>query len=166
MAASEELGIKGIHNFHFFVEKPERSFDFYTRGFGWNEVAKSSAEMEERSGQQSKVYAAGDIDVLVSTPQNDSCRAARYLRRHPAGVGSISFEVEDIDRAYKFLVVSNTSVLPLLWVMYRFASFKKQTGKASPPALKVSTETAVARTTTSTFLTSTISHVMLRRWLL
>ena len=104
MAASEELGIKGIHNFHFFVEKPERSFDFYTRGFGWNEVAKSSAEMEERSGQQSKVYAAGDIDVLVSTPQSESCRAARYLRRHPAGVGSISFEVEDIDRAFKFLV--------------------------------------------------------------
>ena len=69
MAASEELGIKGIHNFHFFVEKPERSFDFYTRGFGWDEVAKSSDEMEARSGQKSKVYAAGDIDVLVSTPQ-------------------------------------------------------------------------------------------------
>ena len=59
MAASEELGIKGIHNFHFFVEKPERSFDFYTRGFGWDEVAKSSDEMEARSGQKSKVYAAG-----------------------------------------------------------------------------------------------------------
>lgn len=104
MAASEALGIKGIHNFHFLVSDPARSFDFYTRGFGWTKKAFSDAEMVQRTGQESNVYAAGDIDVVVSTPQNETCRAARYLRRHPAGVGSISFEVEDIEQTYRFLV--------------------------------------------------------------
>ena len=103
MAASEELGILGVDSFHYFVRHPERSHQFYTERFGWQEVARASDPMAIATGQRSRVYQAGTIRVVVSTPERPGCRAARYLRRHPAGVGSITFRVADLDRAWAFL---------------------------------------------------------------
>ena len=60
--------------------------------------------MVERTGQQCTVYQSGAIRVAVSTPENETCRAGRYLRRHPAGIGSMTFEVEDIERTWNFLL--------------------------------------------------------------
>ena len=104
MAASEELGIIGVDSVHYFVHKPDRSHRFYTELFGWQPVAISGEEMTARSGQQCTVYQGGDIRVAVSNPLNDTCRAARYLRRHPAGIGSMTFLVEDIDKTWNFLL--------------------------------------------------------------
>lgn len=103
MAASEELGILGVDSWHYFVRQPERSRNFYERGFGWREVARAGADLVERSGQRSTVYQSGDVRVVVSTPEDDRCRAARYLKRHPAGVGTVTFLVEDIERTWRFL---------------------------------------------------------------
>ena len=103
MAASEELGILGVDSYHFFVSDPVRSRRFYEEAFGFQPIARSSAAMTEETGQASTVYAAGAVRVAVSSPVRDTCRAARYLRRHPAGIGSITFEVEDLDRAWRFL---------------------------------------------------------------
>ncbi|MFT5432080.1 MAG: 4-hydroxyphenylpyruvate dioxygenase [Myxococcota bacterium] len=103
VAASEELGIIGVDSFHFFVHEPERSDGFYRNGFGWVPVARSGDTMSERTGQQSTVYGGGDIRVVVSHPTSDTCRAARYLRRHPDGIGSMTFEVTDIERTWDFL---------------------------------------------------------------
>ncbi|MFT7624748.1 MAG: 4-hydroxyphenylpyruvate dioxygenase [Myxococcota bacterium] len=104
MAASEELGILGIDSVHYFVHEAERSRRFYADAFGWGPVARSSAQMNEATGQKSTVYQGGDIRVVVSTPDRPSCRAARYLTRHPAGIGSLTFEVEDLDRTWAFLL--------------------------------------------------------------
>jgi 4-hydroxyphenylpyruvate dioxygenase len=104
MAASEELGLKGLHSFHYFVHQAERSHEFYTQKFGWSEIARSNAQMQELTGQKSRVYQGGGVRVCVSTPITDTCRAARYLRRHPAGIGSLSFEVEDIDKTWEVLL--------------------------------------------------------------
>ncbi len=103
MAASEELGILGVDSYHYFVSDPERSKAFYRDMFGWTPVAKSGSDMDERSGQACTVYQGADIRVAVSSPTNDTCRAGRFLKRHPAGIGSMSFEVEDLDRAWRFL---------------------------------------------------------------
>jgi 4-hydroxyphenylpyruvate dioxygenase len=103
MAASEELGILGVDSWHYFVRNPERSRTFYERGLGWREVARASDSLVEATGQRSRVYQSGEVRVVVSTPENDKCRAARYLRRHPAGVGSVTFAVEDIERTWRFL---------------------------------------------------------------
>lgn len=103
MAASEELGIVGVDSFHYFVRKPERSRVFYEHGFGWRPVARSGEKLVAASGQASTVYQSGDVRVVVSTPENDTCRAARYLKRHPAGVGSLTFAVEDLDRTWNFI---------------------------------------------------------------
>lgn len=103
MAASEELGILGVDSWHYFVRNQARSRTFYERGFGWQEVARASESLVEATGQRSVVFQSGEARVVVSTPERDGCRAARYLKRHPAGVGSVTFAVEDIDRTWRFL---------------------------------------------------------------
>jgi 4-hydroxyphenylpyruvate dioxygenase len=99
----ENIGIIGYDSFHFVVENLERSREFYTRRFGFKEVARSSPALSERGGQESVVFGAGDVRVCVSTPLTQRSKAARYLRRHPDGVMSLSFRVESLDHTMAFL---------------------------------------------------------------
>jgi 4-hydroxyphenylpyruvate dioxygenase len=103
MAAKEHLGLIGYDSFHFVVENLERSRAFYTQRLDFKEVARASDELVQRGGQQSTVYGAGDVRVVVSTPLSQQSKASRYLRRHPSGVMSLSFRVEDLDRTMAFL---------------------------------------------------------------
>jgi 4-hydroxyphenylpyruvate dioxygenase len=99
----ENLGLIGYDSFHFVVENLDRSREFYTRRFGFKEVAKASDDLVERSGQRSVVFGAGDARVCVSIPLSDKSKAARYLKRHPAGVMSLSFRVKDLDQTAAYL---------------------------------------------------------------
>lgn len=103
MAASEELGIVGLDFAHYMVSNPTRSQRFYTELFGFQPVYRSTGEMVERTGQSSTVYRAGDTQIAVSHPVADGCRAQRYLSRHPAGIGSLTFRVDSAQKAYEFL---------------------------------------------------------------
>lgn len=100
---ADSLGIKGYDSFHFVVEDLERSRAFYIDKFGFEQVARSSEALTARSGQEARVYGAGDVRVCVSAPKNEGSKAARYLKRHPAGVMSLSFEVEDLDHTLRVL---------------------------------------------------------------
>ncbi len=115
MAASEELGINGVHSFHYFVNDDERARGFYQDRLGWRPSFRTSKPVAERTGQRSTVYTAGDIRVAVSTydPNHTGSmpRAKRWLRRHPEGIGSISFAVEDLDRTWNFL--ANREATPI-----------------------------------------------------
>jgi len=103
MGREHSIGITGYDSFHFVVENLERSREFYTRRFGFKEVAKASSELCARGGQESVVFGAGDVRVCVSTPLSQKSKAARYLRRHPDGVMSLSFRVESLDHTMAFL---------------------------------------------------------------
>src|SRR5262245_55220179 len=107
----ESLGILGFDSFHFAVENLERSRRFYTGHFDFEEVARAGHRLVERSGQSSAVFGAGDVRVCVSTPLHEDCKAARYLRRHPAGIMSLSFRVEDLDRTLRVLEARGAAVL-------------------------------------------------------
>jgi len=100
---NEQLGLVGYDSFHFVVENLERSRRFYTEKLDFKEVARASDDLVQRSGQQSVVFGAGDVRVCVSTPLSQRSKAARYSRRHPAGVMSLAFRVEDLDRAAAYL---------------------------------------------------------------
>src|SRR5690242_7683383 len=100
---NESLGVLGFDSFHFAVENLERSRLFYTDRFDFDEVARAGHLLVQRSGQVSAVFGAGEVRVCVSTPLHEDCKAARYLRRHPAGIMSLSFRVEDLDRTYRIL---------------------------------------------------------------
>jgi 4-hydroxyphenylpyruvate dioxygenase len=102
-ARADHIGILGYDSLHFVVENLERSRRFYNEMFDFKEVARAGDELTARSGQQSTVFGAGDVRVCVSTPLAERSKAARFLRRHPAGVMSLSFRVKNLDDTMRFL---------------------------------------------------------------
>jgi 4-hydroxyphenylpyruvate dioxygenase len=97
------IGILGYDSFHFVVENLERSRAFYTQKLDFKEVARASDALVQRSGQQAVVFGAGDARVCVSSPLNQASKASRYLKRHPAGVMSLSFRVKNLNETIAFL---------------------------------------------------------------
>jgi 4-hydroxyphenylpyruvate dioxygenase len=97
------LGIKRLLGLHYYVRDLERSRDFYVKKLGFYEFGRSSPELEQRGHQRSFVFQSGDIVVTCSTPVGEGGRAYRYLSKHPDGVGTIAFEVEDIRRTFELL---------------------------------------------------------------
>ena len=103
MAKLESLGIKRIEGIHYYVHDLERSRRFYCGLFDFAETWRSSPELEREGRQRSAVFEAGDIKVTCSQPLGDGGRAARFLAKHPDGVGTLIFEVEDIERTFRLL---------------------------------------------------------------
>ena len=103
MFQKESLGIKRLESLHYYVHNLERSHRYYTQQLDFACVAKSGQDLEERGHQRSEVYAAGNCMVMCSAPKGEGGRAWRFLQKHPDGVGSLIFEVEDIQRAWDFL---------------------------------------------------------------
>ena len=97
------LGIKRLLGLHYYVRNLERSRDFYVNKLGFQEAGKSSAELEQSGHQRSIAFQSGDIVVTCSTPVGEGGRAHRYLSKHPDGVGTIAFEVDDIERTFSIL---------------------------------------------------------------
>jgi 4-hydroxyphenylpyruvate dioxygenase len=103
MTKLESLGIKRIEGIHYYVHDLERSRRFYTQLLDFAETWRSGPELEARGRQRSACFSAGNIDVVCSAPIGEGGRAARFLAKHPDGVGTLIFEVEDIERAFRML---------------------------------------------------------------
>jgi len=102
-AKLESLGIQRIEGIHYYVHDLERSRRFYTGLLDFAETWRSSPELEAGGRQRSAVFEAGRIRVTCSTPLGEGGRAARFLAKHPDGVGTLIFEVEDIDTTFRLL---------------------------------------------------------------
>jgi 4-hydroxyphenylpyruvate dioxygenase len=103
MAKLESLGIKRLEGIHYYVRDLERSRQFYTGRLDFAETWRSSAELERRGRQRTACFSAADINVVCSAPLGTGGRASRFLSKHPDGVGTLIFEVEDIDRTFRLL---------------------------------------------------------------
>jgi 4-hydroxyphenylpyruvate dioxygenase len=103
MAKIESLGIKRLEAVHYYVRNLARSQRFYTELMGFAEVGRSSRALEQHGHQTSRLFVAGDCRILVSAPLDNTARAARFLRKHPEGVGTLIFEVEDAQHAFDLL---------------------------------------------------------------
>lgn len=103
MGNAPALGIRRIEAIHYYVRDLERSRRFYTEKLDFAEVARSSEELAQRGRQDALVFDAGACRIICSSPRGVGGRAHRYLQKHPDGVGSIVFEVEDIERAFALL---------------------------------------------------------------
>jgi len=99
----ESLGIKRLEGIHYYVRDLERSRQFYCGKLDFTETWRSSPELEETGHQRSACFSAGNINVLCSTPLGNACRASRFLAKHPDGVGTLIFEVEDIEKTFRLL---------------------------------------------------------------
>ena len=103
MAEVAPLGIRRIEALHYYVRDLERSRRFYTEKLDFAEVGKSGVELVEGGHQKALVFEAGACRVVCSSPVGDGGRADRFLKKHPDGIGSIVFEVEDAERAFSLL---------------------------------------------------------------
>jgi 4-hydroxyphenylpyruvate dioxygenase len=103
MEAIAPLGIRRIEALHYYVRDLERSRRFYTEKLDFAEVGRSGSELVEGGHQQALVFEAGTCRVVCSSPVGEGGRADRFLKKHPDGIGSIVFEVEDIDRTFSLL---------------------------------------------------------------
>ncbi|HLM42268.1 MAG TPA: VOC family protein, partial [Myxococcaceae bacterium] len=103
MAKLESLGIKGLESVHWYVHDLERSRRFYVDGLDFAEQGVSSPELEQKGKQKSAVFQAGNVVLVVSQPVGEGGRAWRFLRKHPDGVGTLNYQVEDIDKTYRLL---------------------------------------------------------------
>jgi 4-hydroxyphenylpyruvate dioxygenase len=103
MAVVAPLGIRRIEALHYYVRDLERSRRFYTEKLDFAEVGKSSVELAEGGRQHSLVFEAGACRVVCSSPLGEGGRADRFLKKHPDGIGSIVFEVDDAERVFSLL---------------------------------------------------------------
>lgn len=103
MTKPEPIGLKKLEAIHYYVHDLARSRRFYCDRMDFAEVAHSGVALSAEGRQESVLFAAGDCTVLVSAPAGEGGRAARYLKKHPDGVGTLIFEVEDAARAFAIL---------------------------------------------------------------
>ena len=99
----EPLGIIRVEALHYYVHDLDRSRRFYLDRMDFAELAVSSPELERDGRQRSAVFQAGDVRILCSQPVGEGGRAWRYLRKHPDGIGTVVFEVEDAGRCFRLL---------------------------------------------------------------
>lgn len=97
------LGLLGIDAIHYYVRDLERSRRFYVDLLDFSEVAESSSRLTEGGHQRSVIFQAGQCRVVCSTPVGPGGRAARFLEKHPDGVGSIVIGVEDAEHVFRVL---------------------------------------------------------------
>jgi 4-hydroxyphenylpyruvate dioxygenase len=103
MARVDPIGIVRLEAIHYYVHDLERSRRFYLQRMDFAEVAVSTPELERPGKQRSAVFEAAGARVVCSAPAGEGGRAWRWLRSHPDGVGSLVFEVEDAERAFRLL---------------------------------------------------------------
>ena len=127
--ALESIGLVRLEGLHYYVHDLERSRRFYRERLDFAEVAVSGAELEQSGRQRSALFEAGEVRVLCSAPVGPGGRAARWLRLHPDGVGSVIFEVEDAGHA--FAVLEGRGGTPTSEVL----DFKHQGGRFSTFAI-------------------------------
>jgi 4-hydroxyphenylpyruvate dioxygenase len=103
MTKPAPIGLKRLEGIHYYVHDLERSRRFYTGKLDFAETWRSSPELERTGRQRSACFAAGNIQVLCSSPIGEGGRAHRFLSKHPDGVGTLIFEIEDAARAFALL---------------------------------------------------------------
>jgi 4-hydroxyphenylpyruvate dioxygenase len=97
------LGIEKLLGLHYYVHDLERSRRFYVDALDFAEIGCSSESLERDGRQRSTVFSAGEIVIACSAPLGKGGRADRYLDKHPDGIGTIAFQVRDIQRAFDTL---------------------------------------------------------------
>jgi len=97
------IGIKKLEGIHWYVHDLERSRQFYTGKLDFAETWRSSPDLEKQGKQKAACFEAGNVRVVCSSPVGEGGRAARFLGKHPDGVGTLVFEVADIEKTFKLI---------------------------------------------------------------
>jgi 4-hydroxyphenylpyruvate dioxygenase len=97
------LGIRRIESLLYYVHDLDRVGRFFTEQLDFAEIGRSTAKLDEEGRQRSAAYQAGDCLFVCCEPIGEGGRAARFLKKHPEGIGTIVYEVEDIAHTFHLL---------------------------------------------------------------
>jgi 4-hydroxyphenylpyruvate dioxygenase len=103
MSNLEPLGIRRVESIHYYVHDLDRSRRFYAELMDFAELGVSSPELTKAGKQKSVVFGAGDVRVICSMPDGEGGRAHRFLKKHPDGIGTITYEVEDVEKTFRLI---------------------------------------------------------------
>jgi 4-hydroxyphenylpyruvate dioxygenase len=67
------------------------------------ELGGSSGALTKAGRQRSLAFGAADVRIVVSEPVGEGGRAARWFKKHPDGVGTVCFEVDDVEKCFRLL---------------------------------------------------------------
>jgi 4-hydroxyphenylpyruvate dioxygenase len=101
--ASASIGIQRIEALHYYVHDLERTRRFFVDKLDFVEIGASGPQLEQEGRQRSAAFRAGGALFVIHQPLGEGGRAWRYLRKHPEGVGTVVFAVDDADRAFALL---------------------------------------------------------------
>jgi len=101
--ASASIGIQGIEALHYYVRDLDRTRRFFVDKLDFVEIGASGPQLEHEGRQRSAAFRAGDAMFVIHQPVGEGGRAWRYLRKHPEGVGTVVFDVDDAARAFALL---------------------------------------------------------------
>jgi 4-hydroxyphenylpyruvate dioxygenase len=100
---STPIGIRRIESLLYYVHDLERVRRFFVDKLDFTEVGRSTPELEKQGRQRSAAFQAGECLFVCCEPIGEGGRAARWLKKHPEGVGTVVYEVDDIDRTFALL---------------------------------------------------------------
>jgi len=101
--AASSIGIRRIEALHYYVHDLDRTRRFFVERLDFTALGASGPELEREGRQRSAAFKAGDALFVIHQPVGEGGRAWRYLKKHPEGVGTVVFEVEDAARAFALL---------------------------------------------------------------
>jgi 4-hydroxyphenylpyruvate dioxygenase len=99
----KSIGIRRIESLLYYVHDLERVRRFFIDKLDFAEIGASTPELEKQGRQKSAAFQAGECLFVCCEPIGDGGRASRFLKKHPEGVGTIVYEVDDIERTFKLL---------------------------------------------------------------
>ena len=127
-----ELGLLRLLGLHYYVRNLERSRRFYTECLDFAETGASSPELTAAGRQRSLLFEAGECAIVCSEPVGAGGRAARYLSRHPDGVGTLAFEVENIEHTFAELDRRGANPISEIQVSHEGAGWLKSFSITTP----------------------------------
>ena len=105
------LGIKKLDSLHYYVHDIERARSLFVDKMDFAELGESGPEITRAGKQRSIVCGAGDANFVFIEPRGIGGAAWRFLKKHPEGIGTLVFEVEDIDAAFRLLDERGAAVM-------------------------------------------------------
>ena len=107
----ESLGIIKLEALTYYVNDLDRARTFLVNSLDFAETGRSTSDLTARGKQCSAVFEAGNAVLVVCAPQGEGGRAWRFLRKHPEGIGTLTFAVQNIEHAFNLVASRGGTII-------------------------------------------------------
>ena len=109
--AAGNLGIQSIHSIDIAVRQAEPWADFFTRGFGFQNIGVSTGDSVERTGTRRHLLQCGSVRITLAEAVHGGSDVRRFLDRHPDGIARLRLQVEDVAAVEARLIERHATLL-------------------------------------------------------